>query len=129
MTNAISFPYTMDVFGNTTATTDVTKIYLDRLLTLLSTNIGQRPILQDYGTDLMRALFENENNLENAVNQAVKEAVSRWIPQMSIEKITVGTVDQEGHADVVISVVLPNDTIASVNISTATFGADGSITR
>ena len=129
MTNAISFPYTMDVFGNTTATTDITKIYLDRLLTLLSTNIGQRPILQDYGTDLMRALFENENNLENAVNQAVKEAVSRWIPQMSIEKITVGTVDQEGHADVVISVVLPNDTIASVNISTATFGADGSITR
>lgn len=129
MTSAISFPYTIDPFGNIKATEDTSKIYLDRLLTLLSTNIGQRPILQGYGTDLMKALFENDNNLENAIGQAVRQAVARWMPDIGIEKIAIGTVNAEGEAPVVITVVLPDSTLTSVTLSTSTFGADGTITR
>jgi hypothetical protein len=129
MTSAISYPYSIDNFGNTKKTEEVSKIYLDRLLTLLSTNIGQRPILQAYGTDLMTALFENDNNLEAAINQAVTQAVARWIPSIEISQISVGAVNQDGEAPVVISVVLPNNTLTSVTLSTSTFGANGTITR
>ena len=129
MTHAISYPFEIDRFGNVKSTTNVNKIYLDRALTLLSTNIGQRPILQDYGTDLMHALFENDNNLESAVSQAVRQAVARWLPEIGIDKISVGAVDQEGQAEVVITFVMPDSTLSSVTLSTSTFGADGTITR
>jgi phage baseplate assembly protein W len=129
MTNAISYPFSIDIFGNVKSTTTVNKIYLDRVLTLLSTNIGQRPILQDYGTDLMQALFENDNNLETAVSQAVRQAIARWIPNIGVKEILVGPVNQEGQAEVVITLVMPDSTLSSVTLSTATFGADGTITR
>jgi phage baseplate assembly protein W len=129
MTSAISFPYTIDPFGKIKVTENISKIYTDRLLTLLSTNIGQRPILQGYGTDLMRALFENDNNLESAIGQAVRQAVARWMPDIGIEKIVIGSVNAEGEASVDITVVLPNSTLTSVTLSTSTFGADGTITR
>ena len=129
MTNAISYPFSIDIFGNVKSTTNVNKIYLDRVLTLLSTNVGQRPILQEYGTDLMQALFENENNLESAVSQAVRQAIARWLPDIGVNQISVGPVDQEGQAEVVITLVMPDSTLSSVTLSTATFGADGTITR
>lgn len=129
MTSAISYPFTLDIFGNTKATEETVKIYLDRVLTLLSTNIGQRPILQGYGTDLMSALFENDNNLARAVDQAVRQAIARWIPDIGIEKIDVGPVNQDGEAQVVITLIMPDNNLASVTLSTSTFGADGTITR
>jgi len=41
---AISFPFTLDPFGKTTSTTDQRKIYQDKVLTLLSTAVGERPM-------------------------------------------------------------------------------------
>ena len=129
MTSAISYPYTIDIFGNAKASTDTVKIYLDRVLTLLSTNIGQRPILQDYGTDVMRALFENDNNISLAIDQAVRRAIARWIPEIEVESITVGQVDREGNATVVINLIMPDNSLTSVSLSSATFNIDGTVTR
>jgi phage baseplate assembly protein W len=129
MSKAISYPYTLDGFGVVKPTTDVNKIYLDRVLTLLSTNIGQRPILTEYGTDIESALFENQNNFEAAVNQAIRQAIARWIPDIDVADIKVGTPDQDGIGQVNLTLIMPDSTYTSLTVSTSTFGADGTITR
>ena len=129
MSKAIAYPYTLDGFGVVKPTIDVNKIYLDRVLTLLSTNIGQRPILQDYGTDIESALFENQNDFEAAVNQAIRQAIARWIPDIQISEIKVGLPDQDGIGQVGITLIMPDSTLTSLTVSTSNFGADGTITR
>jgi hypothetical protein len=56
----VSYPFTLDTIGIVKSTDLVSKIYEDRLLTLLSTQVGQRPMRPTYGVDLSRAFFENE---------------------------------------------------------------------
>lgn len=126
--SAISFPYTLDGLGILQSTSDPRKVYLDRLLTLLSTSPNQRPMLPEYGTDVLQALYENGNNLETSISQAVRKAVSVWMPEISVEQVLVSLPDQDGIAEVEIVIKLPNDLLTTLSISTAIFNIDGTIT-
>lgn len=124
----IAYPFKLSFLGELQGTEDPVKVYTDRLLTLLSTSPGQRPMLPEYGTDVLRALYENDNQLEFSINQAVRSAVAVWIPEISIEEINVDLPDQEGKATVTILIQLPNSTLTTLTVSTAIFNVDGTIT-
>lgn len=127
MTVAIAYPFTLNGAGIVTATNSYNKIYVDRVLTLLSTNIGQRPMLQKYGTNLDQALFENDNRLDLAVKSAVMKAIRTWIPDVGVEQITVAPVDSDGVAAVDIVLRLPNNTTTGVSLTTASFNYNGTV--
>jgi phage baseplate assembly protein W len=84
-------------------------------------------MLPEYGTDVLRALYENDNQLEFSINQAVRSAVNVWLPEISIEEINVSLPDESGSAEVEILVKLPNSTITTLSVSTAIFNIDGTI--
>lgn len=128
MSSAISFPFTLDPFGALETTDLPSKIWTDRVLTLLSTNIGQRPILTDYGTDIMRYLFENENNTALGVDQAIRSAIANWLPEISVKEISITNVDSEGRFVVDLTILLPDSTIKTLDVSKAILSLDGTIT-
>lgn len=128
MSSAISFPFTLDPFGVLETTDLASKIWTDRVLTLLSTNIGQRPILTDYGTDIMRYLFENENNTALGIDQAIRSAIANWLPEISVKEIDINNIDSDGRLIVNLTILLPDSTIKTLNVSTAIFSLDGTIT-
>jgi phage baseplate assembly protein W len=134
---AISYPFTLDTRGAVLSTSFSPKIYLDRVLTLLSTNIGQRPTRPDYGVDLSAAFFENEyiynggdvTTYKKAVEQAIRVAVANWLPDITIDEITITNPDIEGFARITILIGVPGNLQLTLNTTTAIFGADGTITR
>ena len=127
MSAAIRYPFTLNN-GKVEATYSPTKLYTDRVLTLLSTNIGQRPILQGYGANLDYALFENDNDLALAVKSAASEAIKKWIPQISVASINVSSLNSDGTAEVEIIINLPDDSTSSVSVNTSSFGYYGTVT-
>ena len=129
MTIAISYPFDVDALGVLKSTQSIQKIYLDRLLTLLSTNPGQRPGLPEYGTDVLKALFENDNDLQISIRQAIQLAVAKWLPEISIDTIDISPTDSTGVSNVSITAVLPNSTITTLSVNTSIFNIDGSITE
>ena len=126
---ALSFPFTLDPFGVAKTTTDQTKIYTDRIVTLLSTAIGERPMRPTYGTDIATAMFENQGLVQKAIRQAIIKAVGIWIPEVTIEQVNIGDVEDTGQVRVELIVTLPDYTSTRVNISTATLNPDATITR
>lgn len=126
---AISFPFTLDPFGVVESTTDQTKIYTDRLVTLLSTALGERPMRPTYGTDIATAMFENQGIINTAIKQAIVKAVGVWIPELNIEKVNIGAIEEGGQVQVELIVTLPDYTSTRINISTATLNPDATITR
>ena len=48
----IAYPFKLSFLGELQGTEEPVKVYTDRLLTLLSTSPGQRPMLPEYGTDV-----------------------------------------------------------------------------
>jgi phage baseplate assembly protein W len=128
VSSAINFPFTLDNDGVLIPTTNANKIYLDRVLTLLSTNVGQRPMLPEYGIDWSVALFENEGDAKAATPGALTAAIVRWIPDVRVSKITMKD-QQDGIEYVNIDLILPDNTVATLPVSTATFNLDGTVIR
>jgi phage baseplate assembly protein W len=126
---AISYPFTLDPFGKTTSTTDQRKIYQDRVLTLLSTAVGERPMRPTYGTNMAVAMFENQGNVEEAINQAIRSAVGNWIPELNVEKINVKNFLDTGAVTVEVNVTLPDFTEDSITVVSTTLNPDATTTR
>ena len=126
---AISYPFVLDAFGKNKSTYEEAKIYLDKLVTLLSTQVNQRPMNPEYGTDLGYALFENDQDFAAAVRSAITTAVSRWIPAITINSIDISVPNLDGYSNVIITISLPNATSAAITVNSALFGTDGSVSR
>lgn len=125
---AIRFPFTLDEFGKVATTDQPNKLYMDRVLTLLSTNVGQRPTQPEYGIDWKTALFENEGNIAAALPKAIASAVSRWIPDVQVVSVNVSN-DSNGTEEVQINLLLPNSSLATLPVSLGIFNIDGTIER
>jgi phage baseplate assembly protein W len=126
---SISFPFTLDPFGKVTSTTDQRKIYQDKVLTLLSTAVGERPMRPTYGTNIATAMFENQGKIEEAINQAIRTAISNWIPELSVEKINIKGFLDDGAVSVEVNVTLPDFAEASITVVSTTLNPDATTTR
>jgi len=122
---AISYPFKIDTFGRLTSTEDVSKIYLDKLYTLLSTMVGSRPMRPDYGLDIRRALYENGNDEKAAILYAINQAVRKWLPMLKIEQIDVTDTSINGESTVSVQVNLPDSTTGTVAVSTSKIMSTG----
>ena len=127
MTQAIGFPYTISPAGVVQPTESATKIYLDRVLTLLSYYVGQRPMLPTYGVDWSKSLFENENEAQIAIPIAIAEAIAKWIPEVSVTSVDFAGGNVDGTENVIVSLKLPDDTLTSLTINTGTISYSGII--
>jgi phage baseplate assembly protein W len=126
---AITFPFTIDPFGVANTTTSQEKIYQDRVLTLLSTSVGERPMRATYGTDLATALFETQGNATKAIEAAIRTAMRTWLPELTIENIDIRATDDSGRVQVLLSFVLPDFSTTAVTVYSTTLNPDGSTTR
>jgi hypothetical protein len=126
---AISYPFTFDPFGVVFTTEDQTKIYQDRILTLLSTAVGERPMRPTYGTNVAKAMFENQTDATTAIDAAIRSAIEIWIPEINVETIKVSSFDPNGAVGVEVNVSLPDFTSTSVNILSTTLNPDATTTR
>jgi len=129
MTTSISFPYTIDNTGKVTSVTTIGKLYVDRVLTLLSTNIGQRPMTPSYGVDWATAMFENDGDADLAITRAITLAIGSWIPEVSVANIEIGSASADGTTSVNIGLNLPDNSLYTLTVNTALFNYDGTITR
>jgi phage baseplate assembly protein W len=98
----IKFPLRDDVTTNTyfqmsTVTKDA---FSSDLLLLLLTQRGERYYEPDYGTNLLKYIFEPNDSLTSTdVEQEIKRVVSLYIPALTIEKVTFNwNVDDNGEA-------------------------------
>jgi len=98
----ITFPLNDDVSTNTYfLMSKVTKdAFSSDLLLLLLTSKGERYYEPDYGTDLLKYIFEPNDNLDaNDIEQEIKRTVSTYIPALTINSVTFNWLtDDEGNS-------------------------------
>ena len=127
MSKAIGFPYTISPAGVVQYTISPSKIYTDRVLTLLSYYVGQRPMLPTYGVDWSKSLFENDSDARLAIPIAISEAIGKWIPEVSVASVDFAGDNFDGTENVIVSLRLPDDTLTSLTINTGTISYSGTV--
>jgi hypothetical protein len=64
-----------------------------------------------------------------AIPEAIGAAMDRWLPNIQIQDIRLESNGNDGVVKVFLTLVLPNNSVSNLTISTANFFLDGTITR
>jgi phage baseplate assembly protein W len=97
----IKFPLNDDVTTNTFfQMSKITKdAFSSDLLLLLLTQKGERYYEPDYGTNLLKFIFEpNDNSTASDIEQEIKKIVSLYIPALTIKSIDFNKIE-DGNSD------------------------------
>jgi len=72
------------------------------LMHLILTRKGQRLYNPDFGTDLLRYIFEPEDGLTlSKIKEEIDAAVNKYLPKLKVNEITVEPSELNDHAAVV----------------------------
>jgi len=87
---------------------------IDDLKFLLLTRIGEIPMTPTFGTRLLYVLFEqnaNSADLKETIEEIITSAVTKWVPEIDIEKIDITTSEDDPTLayDVVIKLTINID--------------------
>ena len=123
---AIRFPFEIDKSGKIVSTTDSLKIYQDRVLTLLSTVVYQRPMMPEYGVDIARSLYETMDNMYASVGESISRAMGYSLPYIKLEDVLIDSTSSiETGTNVTVLIGLPNGSSSDVNVLSSTFLPSG----
>jgi len=128
MTASINYPYTIDPdTGAVQVVNSTAKIYLDKVVTLLSTNIGQRPMTPTYGVDWSSAMFENQGESQAAIHQAISQAIAKWIPGVTVAAMSISGSGLSGTETISLTLNLPDSTTTTLAVNSNILNYDGTI--
>jgi phage baseplate assembly protein W len=88
------------------------------LLHLILTRKGQRLYNPDFGTDLIKFIFEPEDGMTlNDIKSEIKSTVKRFLPSLQIDEITVvESIESEYAAVVTITYTITDDVFTTSDI-------------
>jgi len=110
---AISLPFSVDAYGKISSTTEQSKIWADRVRSVLGTTLRERLLRPTFGTLIPYALFNTETGAVSQVEAEVSKAFSQQLSLLSLQKVNV-TVDQYTNVLTVEAIYgLPNNEVVS----------------
>lgn len=86
---ALRYPLSLDGRGRAISTYDPIHIWVDRTRLLLSTMVGERVIDLEYGTEVATHVWDSIDSAAEAVESAVRSALSTWLPDIPFSNVTV----------------------------------------
>lgn len=109
----LEFPFRDDTKGKFLAMNNVTeKGIKSDLIHLLLTNKGERLYLPDFGANLRKYIFEqNDGKTQEGIKNEIQTAITKYIPNLQLKELiitpgTEGDVRNEHHALVEISYIV-----------------------
>jgi phage baseplate assembly protein W len=113
---AMSLPFSIDSFGKVAVTQDQSKIWADRVRSVLGTAVRERVMRPTFGTLIPFAIFENENTATAEIKVEVEKAFAEQLPLLNLQT-TIITVDNYTNVlNVEVVYGLPNNEVVSTII-------------
>lgn len=117
---AISLPFSIDTFGSVGTTTEQSKIWSDRVRSVLGTSLRERVMRPTFGTLIPFSLF---NNVENAIVEIKEEVTRAFGRQLRLLTLKDTSVEQDTYNNslkVTVTYSLPNQETNQTSIGYVT---------
>lgn len=124
---AMTLPFTIGANG-VGKTSDVPKIWKDRVYGVVLTSLNERVMNPSFGTQVKAALFSNVNDAINSVRQSVEVGFSKWLTPLTLNSVEGYLDSSDGNLNIEILYSIPG-TIdeQSVTLKTAILSRSGEI--
>lgn len=91
---AMVLPFKIDSNGKIAATTDQSKIWQDRVRSVIGTAFGQRVYRPEFGCEAAGASFEPEQDVVNNIQQQIRKSFQKHLQLLSLKNVVV-EIEQE----------------------------------
>ena len=124
---AITLPFSIGPNG-VGKTTDISKIWKDRVYGVVLTSLNERVMSPNFGTEVKAAVFLSVDDAMASIKESVHIGFSRWLSALTLNSV-IGSLDSaEGNLNVEILYSIPG-TIdeQSVSLKTAILSRSGDV--
>ena len=98
-----------------------TKTILDQaksnMRNLLLTSLGERVMQPEFGSTLTDVVFNQGPDVENDIDEAIREAVSNWLPYVIINEISMFQQGNQVDVSIDFSVSLEPDSFDTITFN------------
>ena len=98
-----------------------TKTILDQaksnMRNLLLTSLGERVMQPEFGSTLMDVVFNQGPDVENDIDEAIRETVSNWLPYVIINEINMFQQGNQVDVSIDFSVSLEPDSFDTITFN------------
>jgi len=110
---AISLPFLIDPYGRVSVTQSQSKIWSDKVKSVLGTTLRERVMRPNFGTLIAYSLFNTETSASAEIESEVSKAFTEQLPLLTLEKVNVTSDLYNNVLKIEVIYGLPNSEIVS----------------
>ena len=129
MEAAISLPFTIDPYGNVTVANTQSKIWADRVLSVLGTNLKERLMIPEFGTLIPTSFMETVDDATDLIQSEVQHAFSTQLTLLTLQKVNINFDEFSSSINIDVVYDLPNNQTVTTTVSLITINGPSPATE
>jgi phage baseplate assembly protein W len=109
----ISLPFSIDSYGKVSTTQSQSKIWSDRVRSVLGTTLRERVMRPNFGTLIPYSIFNSEDNAVGEITNEVRRAFSEQLSLLNLQTVSVNSDSYTNTLSVEVIYGLPNNEVVS----------------
>lgn len=114
----ISLPFSIDSYGNVASTKDQSKIWADKVRSVIGTTVGERIMRPDFGTNIPYATFNGKELVAEITKQELFASFAKFLPALTLQNVQV-TVSEDSYVYADVTYTLPNQEEMTMTVGLA----------
>jgi phage baseplate assembly protein W len=116
---AMSLPFMIDSYGKINTTDQQSKIWTDRVRSVIGTALGERVMRPEFGTEIPFAEFQTSSDAASQIETTVLQSFEQQLSRLRLQAVTTAFDDYTGAMNVSIVYALPNQDIVTTTLGFA----------
>ena len=117
---ALSLPFSVNPYGAITSTTDQSKIWADRVRSVLGTNLNERIMNPVFGTLIPSSFMETVEAADAMITSEIRAAFAVQLPLLTFNSADISYDEYTNTMNIEVLYELPNTEQSSTTISLIT---------
>jgi len=123
---AVSLPFSIDSYGNVASTKDQSKIWADRVRSVVGTTVGERIMRPGFGTNVPFATFNGRELVAETTRQELFASFAKFLPALTLETVEI-SFNEDDHVYAEVTYTLPNQQEMTLTVGLAYLSGDAPI--
>ena len=116
----LTLPFSVDPYGKISVTSEQSKIWADRVRSVIGTTLRERVMRPEFGTDISYSVFNTQEDAEQEISRETSEAFNQLLPLLTLDSVESLFDSFTGTINVTMTYKLPNQVVVTTTVGILT---------
>ena len=109
----LTLPFSVDPYGKISVTSEQSKIWADRVRSVIGTTLRERVMRPEFGTDISYSVFNTQEDAEQEISRETSQAFNQLLPLLTLDSVESLFDSFTGIINVTMTYKLPNQIVVT----------------